>query len=234
MKTIELVINGIFLAAALAFLVFIIRYPRKVFIELPLGIINFIIYVIKEELFIGFFLGLFGLIIGQDLDNEYKTRKKKYLTFSKTNKYLITTGTDEGMVNIKISEALETTKEKLKINDFKFITTPASQTITIPPTNISFYDFNYLVQLMTDGRVKTVGLVENNRLAYTVYNDPNTENLIGQTHNGEKFFVSLVDNFDKRQFLRINNEIETIEENTVSKIKNELRNMQSTIDTLSP
>lgn len=205
-----------------------IRYPRTVFVEIPLEIIKFPIHVLKEELFIEFFLDLFGLITGKDINNEYKTKRKRYLTFNKCNKFFLTTGTDEGMVKIKTIEAIESTNREMVIDQFRFLTA-SEQTITIPPTDISFHDFNYLVQFLTDGPVKTVGLVESKRLAYTVYDDPDTTNLIGQTDQGEKFFISLVDNFDKRQFLRINDDIELQEEYNISRIKSELSVQQATM-----
>ncbi len=68
----------------------------------------------------------------------------------------------------------------------------------------------------------TVGLVENKRVAYTVYDDNDGICLIGQTEQGGKFFVSLRDNFDKRQFLRMSNEVELIESYNVFQMKNAL------------
>lgn len=227
MKTIELVFNGIFILGGLVLLGLTIRYPRTVFVEIPLVIIKLTFYVIKEGLFIGFFLDLFGLISGQDINNEYKTKRKKYLTFSNCNKFFLTSGADEAMVRTKIIEAIESVNEKLRIEDFRFLDA-SEQTITLPPTDISFYDFNYLIQLLTDGPIKTIGLVESKRLAYTVYDDPDTSNLIGQTEHGEKFFISLVDNFDKRQFLRINDVIELQEEYNISRIKTDLSAQQAT------
>jgi hypothetical protein len=228
MKTIELVINALFILGGLALLGVTFRYPRTVFIDIPLAIIKFPFYVIKEGLLIGFFLDLFGLIAGTDVNNEYKTKRKRYLTFNKCHKFLLTTGTDNEMVRTKVIEGIDSTNEKLKIEDFRFLNN-AEQTITLPPADISFHDFNYLIQFLTDGPVKTVGLVENKRLAYTVYDDPDTTNLIGQTDQGEKFFISLADNFDKRQFLRIHDEIELVEEYNISRIKSELSAQQATI-----
>ncbi|HMG94000.1 MAG TPA: hypothetical protein VK589_28265 [Chryseolinea sp.] len=85
-----------------------------------------------------------------------------------------------------------------------------------------------MIQFLTD-EVNTVGLVEGDGLAFTVYEDPETSNLIGQTDQGEKFFISLVDNFDKKQFLRMNDELELLEEYSVSRIKSDLSAQQATI-----
>jgi hypothetical protein len=211
----------------MALLAITIRYPRTVFIESPLAIIKFPFTIIIRRLALpfGFLIALFGLIIGKDISNEYRTRRRRYLTFSGCNKFLLTTGTDEQMVKTKIIEGIESIDAEVRIEEFEF-SSGVEQTITIPPKNISFHDFNYLVQWLTDGKVRTVGLVENKRMTYTVYDDPDTTNLIGQTDLGEKFFISLADNFNKRQFLRINDEIELVEEYNISRIKSELSAQQ--------
>lgn len=227
MKTIEIIISGTFLLGGLALVVVTIRYPRTVFVEIPLAIIKLPFYALKEAFFINFFLDLFGPITGNDINNDYKTKRKRYLTFSKYSKFLLTTGTDTEMVKSKLLEGVDSTNLNCKFDDFRFLET-SSQTITIPPSDISFHDFNYLVQLLTDGRVTTVGLIESKRTSFTVYDDPETTNLIGQTDQGEKFFISLVDNFDKSQFLRISDDIQIQEEYNLSRIKSELSAQQAT------
>ena len=92
--------------------------------------------------------------------------------------------------------------ESLKIEEFKFFPS-GKYTITIPPGRISFHDFHKLIQYLTD-EVDTVGLVEGNELVYTGYTDPKTGMVIGQTDRGEKFFISILDDTDKKLFLRIN------------------------------
>lgn len=222
MRTIELVLNTIYILGGLVLLALTIRYPRAVFVEIPMAILGALFHPLTElALLLTGVIGVTGTILGKDLNNVYRTKGKRFLTFARCKKFLLTTGTDEGMVKIKVVEFIEATNEKLRIDEFQFAS-KSEQTITIPPNNISFLEFNYLIQWLTDRKVKSVGLVESTRMAYAVYDDPETENLIGQTDRGEKFFISLVDNFDKRQFLRINNEIELLEEYDISRIKNEL------------
>jgi hypothetical protein len=214
MKTAVFILNLIYAILGLALMAVTIRYPRAVFIELPLAILRGIFFnALPFDL-----ADPAGAVTGKNLSNEYRTRRRRFITFSKTDKFMVTTGTDVGMVKIKINESLETLDEKMKFDEFKFICA-ADHTIIIPPKNISFYNFNYLIQSMTDDPVKTVGLVEGKRLSYTVYNDRKTINLIGCTNKGEKFFISLFDNFTKKQFLRINDDIETIPEYDVFAIK---------------
>lgn len=187
MRIIEFTINGLFILGLLVFLVLTIRYPRTVFVEIPVAILKFPYYAIRRTWPVELFLILLGLLTGKDINNEYKTNRKRFLTFARCTKFLLTTGTDEGMVKVKINEGIELLNKTVKIEEFKFLTT-SEQIITIPPKDISFHDFNFLIQLLTDGRVETIGLVESKRLGYTVYNDPGTTNLIGQTDQGEKFF----------------------------------------------
>jgi hypothetical protein len=215
MNTTGVVFNYIFLFLGLLLLGAMIRWPKAFFIETPLAIFGLILHYFKEAFFIDFFLAVFGS------DPDYKTRKKRYLTFSRCKKLMITTGTDEGMVKIKIAHALESTNQKLTTAEFKFHSNE-ERTVTIPPEKITFHDFNYLIQYLTDGRVRTIGVVESKRIVFTVHQDPDTTNLIGETDKGEKFYISLEDNFDHKQFLRINNEIEVPEEYRVSAVRQSL------------
>lgn len=121
----------------------------------------------------------------------------------------------------KLLDGLETMNEKLHVTDFEF-TTIDNRTVIQPPTSISFYSFHFLVQWLAEHKVKTLGIVETVRTAYTTYNDPYSENLIGQTDKGKKFFISLMEGYSKTQFLRINRDILTNEDYDVVTIKSEL------------
>jgi hypothetical protein len=121
----------------------------------------------------------------------------------------------------KLTEGLELMNEKLKSHNFQFVAL-GDKTIIQPPTSISFYSFHFLVQSFDEYKIRTIGVVETLRTTYTVYNDPNSENLIGQTDKGKKFFISLMEDYSKRQFLRVSRDIVTSEEFDVSKVKSEL------------
>ena len=136
-------------------------------------------------------------------------------------KFLLTWGMDVDHLKDKLTDGLETMNEKLKAGDFKF-TVLRDKTIIQPLSSISFYSFHFLVQWLTEHKIKTVGVVESARTIYTTYNDSNSENLIGQTDKGKKFFISLMEDYSNRQFLRINRDIVTSVEFDVTKIKNEI------------
>lgn len=151
----------------------------------------------------------------------YRTEQKKFIKFNVANKLLLTWGQDIDHLEDKLTDALETMNEKLKVNDFHF--TPLDDKVIIhPPTSISFYSFHFLVQWLAEYKIKTLGVVETARTVYTVYNDPNSENLIGRTDKGKQFFISLMEDYSKRQFLRINHSIETIDAFDVLRIKSEI------------
>jgi hypothetical protein len=137
------------------------------------------------------------------------------------NKILLTWENDIAHLTDKLEEGLETMNEKLRTIDFQF-TALGDKTVIQPPTSVSFYSFHFLVQWFAENKIKTVGVVETVRTIYTTYNDPYSEHLIGQTDKGRKFFISLMEDYAKRQFLRINRDIETSEEFDVARMKSEL------------
>lgn len=151
----------------------------------------------------------------------YRTEQKKFIKFSAAKKCLLTWETDVDHLKYKLTDELELMNEKLKAHDFKFLKL-GGKTIIQPPASISFYSFHFLVQSLAEHRIKTLGVVETIQTIYTTYNDPNSENLIGQTDKGQKFFISLMEDYSKRQFLRINRDIVTIDEFDVSKVKVEI------------
>jgi hypothetical protein len=219
MKTIELILNSIYILLGLIMAAVAVRHPRTVFVEVPTTIIKFVVHAIKRALFIDFLIEVVRILTGGDPVGDYKTKKKEYIPFGRATKFIITTGTDEGMIKTKVGEGIEALDNTLKIESFQFIPN-SDQTITIPPRTISFHDFHYLVQLLTEGRMNSVGLVESKGLSYSVYNDPGTTNLIGETNHGEKFFISLMDDFSKKRFLRVSDEIETLKEYSLVEIRN--------------
>jgi|GEM_PF-6461373 len=151
----------------------------------------------------------------------YRTEQKKFIKFSLAKKFLLTWEMDMTHLRDKLTDGLETMNEELKTNEFQF-TTLRDKTIIQPSSSISFYSFHFLVRWLTEHKIKTVGVVERARTIYTTYNDPNSEKLVGQTNKGKKFFISLMEDYSKRQFLRINRDIVTIEEFDVTKIKREI------------
>lgn len=183
---------------------------------------EFFVTTIFEGLFYGIPVRIYEWITGKDTGvHGYRTEQKKFIKFSAAKKFLLNWEKDLDHLKHELTEGLELMNEKLKAQDFKFVTL-GDKTIIQPPTSISFYSFHFLVQYLAEHKVKTLGVVETARTIYTTYNDPNSENLIGQTDKGKKFFITLMEDYSKRQFLRVNRDIVTSEEFDVSKIKSEL------------
>jgi hypothetical protein len=178
--------------------------------------------IILEGVFVRIPIKIYEWITGREIKLDgYRTEYKKFIKFSVARKFLLTWEKDIEHLKDKLTDGLEAMNEKLTINDFTF-TILDDKTIIQPPASISFYSFHFLVQFLPEYKITTLGIVETIRTIYTTYNDPNSEHLIGQTATGKKFFISLTDDYSKRQFLRINRNIETIEDFDVAKIKRDI------------
>jgi hypothetical protein len=228
MKTLELTITGIFIVLGLILVAATIRYPRTVFVDIPLGIIRMPFYLIRDSFFVRLLLGMIGAVIGEDVNNEYRTHGKRFLDFRRCAKFLITGGAGE-FTRLKVIEAIKSTEERMPIDTFRFFSSE-EQTVTIPPEKITFYDFNYLVLALTEGHVYTVGLVQGDRITFTVFDDPETGNLIGEADRGEKFFISMLDNFHKKQFLRLTDQVEISQEKGIKHIVKELNAVKDEVN----
>lgn len=183
---------------------------------------EFFVTIIFEGVLHSIPVKIYEWITGKDTGLAgYRTEQKKFIKFSVAKKFLLVWETDIAHLKYKLGEGLETMNEKLDVTDFQF-TTIDQRTIIQPSASISFYAFHFLVQFLPEYKIKTVGLVETARTAFTTYNDPNSENLIGQTDKGQKFFISLTEDYSKKQFLRLNRDIEVIEDFNVLTIKDGL------------
>lgn len=154
------------------------------------------------------------------LFSGYKTEKKKFIKFNTAKKFILAWESIE-QIKSKIAVGLDAIDEQFHIVNFEFKIID-QMTIVQPPASISFYSYHFLVQWLAENNGKSIGIVETTRTAYTTYYDPDSENLIGQTDKGEKFFISLTEDYSKAQFLRVNSTIKTNEEYDVARIKRDL------------
>ena len=151
----------------------------------------------------------------------YRTEQKKPINFTLAKKFLLTWEDDIAHLKSNIAEGLETMNEQLDVDTFQF--KPIDKRIVVePPTLISFYAFHFLLQWLAGNKIKTIGVVESAGTTYTTYDDPDSENVIGETDRGDKFFITLMEDYSDIQFLRINRDIETIKGYDVLSIKNSL------------
>jgi hypothetical protein len=216
MRTTEIVFEALFVIVGLALIAAIIRYPKATFIDIPLGLL-------RRFLFIDFFIGIFEIFGRRGKgDNEYEIQKKLYFDFSSCNKLLLTKETDELKVKNEINEALSTINEKISSINFVF-TKIGNELIIQPNKDIPFYEFHFLVQSLAGVKIETVGLVESKNITYSVYEDTNSINLIGQTDKGDKFFITLLEGYENKQFILLNRSIDINDEYDVEKLKARLR-----------
>ena len=153
-----------------------------------------------------------------ELINGYRTERKKLLKFQHASKFLLIWESDVELLKSKIGDGLKTINAPLDITVFQF--RPIDErTIVQAAASISFYAFHFLIQWLGRNQIKTIGLVESGSTTYTTYNDPDTENLIGETDTERKFFISLKDDFSETQFLRMNEDVKTIEGYDVLSVK---------------
>lgn len=153
---------------------------------------------------------LFECVTGKSTINGYRTEYKRYIKFEVARKHILVWDVPPNELSVKLKNALEATKEQHDLNEFH-LSIAKDVTIVHPPNSISFYSFHFLVKLLGQHYLKAVGVAETTRTVYTTYNDPKSANLIGKTEDGKRFFISLKENYSKKQFLRIDRNIETLD-----------------------
>ncbi len=201
-----------------------LKYPKSVLVEIPLGIIKLPWLIIKGSFPFAVVTTAYELISGNSaLDGKYKTTRKKFLNFREAKKMILTWETNQQRLLDKVEEGLALMNETLTTKEFSLMEIH-NKTMIQPPISISFHSFHFLVQFLNSEKTKSIGIVETTRTTYTVYNDPESENLIGQTDKGLKFYISLMEDHERLQFLRISEGIVALDEFDVRKVKNELKN----------
>lgn len=154
--------------------------------------------------------------------NGYRTQFRRIVKFNTASKQMLLWGVEVNHAKDELGNALRILNESLSTRDFKFERVEGKLIIE-PPPHISFYTFHFLIQWVSDAKIKSAGIVRTTRTAYIVYDDINSENLIGQTSRHEKFFITLMEDYSKSQFIRVNNGIKTNDEFDLSLIMNEMR-----------
>ncbi len=202
------IIEALFILLGLALLLAIINYPRVFFIDLPLGILKF---VFRTPLLILEQLGISFESEGEESggDRPYRATRKRQVNFAAGTKYIMILATDRSVFD-SIADFLSVLTVKFNITDFDFRDTGQQTTIRCP-SSISFYDFHLLTQHINGefGENNSFGIFISSRLRYCVFQDPNSlNNMIGFTTKRELFSIHMLDDLDKRQYLRINPDIE--------------------------
>ena len=215
MKTIELTFTILIVGFLSIGLIVLMLNPNTIFkavlIDMPLNLFRRSLVV-----------QLFVLIFGGNADSRYGLGRKRYVNFGKSKKIGLIWETDGDKIKESIVEALASIQEKPDTCDFQ-ITTGTTLSVIKPPDSISFYTFHYVIQWLSEANLKSAGLVVSSRMAYSFYNDPDSENLIGRTDSGAGFYISLLEDYGARPFLRMSKYIVTSDAFNVESLKTYLK-----------
>lgn len=223
------IIEGLFILIGLGLLITAIRYPKDVFIKLPLEIIKFPFRHLWSLISLPLTVLAIPLIyLGEkfkwritptiqklldsgesdDDDKPHPSTKNLKVDFKKGEKYVfVLTSTKD--VKRLINDFLEVLTGKYSIEEFK-IADNGDQKIIHFPTDINFYDYHLLVQHLSNelGDRKSFGVYKSDKLHYYVFQDSETlNNLVGFTSDKKLFSIYMLDDLETKQHLRINQKL---------------------------
>jgi len=168
-------------------------------------------------------------------DVVYESVAKLDIDFSQYQKYIIVNQSNLMELNNAIAECYETTPEE----DFKGICYHCTQDQFILEIrdNCNFYNYHYLIQwlnneLISNKNIEIYGLAlneSNPMLSYYVVNDKTGQHinsLTGKTFGGDVFSVNLLEDYEKKQWLDINNKIKIDREIEMNSITTDFSNLE--------
>ncbi len=231
------VIEGLFIVTIIALMVTIIKYPKDV----ARGVLGFVLlpfrrtwsllrpFLFPFELLILFLEKKFEvnyltkLIDRDSLSISQKTKERKQVNFQKFRKYIIVNSTSD-QIESELKEADECCPE-VSIEHLQIKRTENYSVIETP--NNGFYGYNLLIQWLTANMNKNeiVGFASNSRTSFFTISGTEGENdLRGKTNTGKKFWVSLYDDLDNKQFLRINDDLKLESSLTTESLEKMVKN----------
>lgn len=228
----EYIVEGLIIIGVIALMATIIKYPKDV----ATGILGFLLLPFRRIWdYIRFFLLPFELLIlflekkfevnylskfidRNSLTTNRKTKESKHVNFQKFRKYIIVNSISEQIEN-ELKEADDCCPE-VNIEQLEIKRTEKYLVIETP--NNGFFGYNFLIQWLAEQLKENeiIGFASNGRTRFfTVSNTEGDNDMIGRTNTGKKFWVSLYDNLDDKQFLRINNNLELNSELTTESLE---------------
>ncbi len=223
------ILEGLFILLGLGLLVTAIKYPKDVFIKLPLEIIKFpfrrVWWLISLPLTIlAIPLIYFGekykwritptiqklIDLGEshDDDKPHPSTKNLKIDFKQGDKYIFVLTANKDLRTL-IGDFLEVLTGKHLIEEFK-IADKGDQKIIKFPIDINFYDYHLLVQHLSNelGDKNSFGVYKSDKLTYYVFQDTETlNNLVGFTSDRQIFSIYMLDDLETKQHLRINQKL---------------------------
>jgi hypothetical protein len=223
------IIEGLFILVGLALLVTAIKYPKDVFVKLPIEIIKLPFRRLWELITLPLTIlaipiiyfgekykwritpsikGFVDLGASVDDDRPHPSTRNLKVDFKNGDKYVYVLTTTKDIKKL-IDDFLEVLTGKYSINDFK-ITENGEQRIIQFPADINFYDFHLLVQHLNNelGDKRSFGIYKSNKLDYYVFQDNESlNNLVGFTSDKKLFSIHMLDDLEEKQHLRLNQKL---------------------------
>ncbi len=223
-------IEGLFVLLGLALIAAVVKYPKDAFVKLPLGIFHYVLarpilrILSIPLLIVGIPIVYFGekynwritptvsklMNFGtKDKDDKpHKATKNLKVDFKNGDKYLFVISSTKDLKEL-ITDFLEVLTGEHSIADFKFADKGNQKVISFPK-NIGFYDYHLLVQYFNGelGDENSFGVFKSSGLQYYVFQDKDTlNNLVGFTTDMKYFSIYMLDDLDKKQYLKLNQKL---------------------------
>lgn len=221
MESISFITEGLFVLVGLILIAAVIKYPKDVFVTIPLGILS----AIARKL--AFFLYPLWLIIkfidrglkfnfldkyswnittgshdSEDNDYEYDSQGQLNFNFGSADKFILTTNLNIEQIRKLIQEGIVPTEQPIKYDVQK-----VSRMTTIQFTNIDLYNFCLLIQHLDNELTsnKVIGTAFDDDIYFLCWQDTNTlNNIVGFTNTKEKIHYSM---YRADEYLSTNNRI---------------------------
>jgi hypothetical protein len=231
------VFEGLIIIGIVALIVTIIKYPKDIgrgifsmllhpferlwgYIQLILLPFVLLILFLEKKFEVNY---LTKFIDHESSSTKKKTKERKQINFKNFKKYIIVNSTSK-QIESELKEADECCPE-VNLDQLSISRTESYSVVEIPKTG--FYGYNFLIQWLTNNLNKNqiVGLASNGRTRFlTTSNTDGDNDMIGRTNTGKNFWVSLYDDLDNKQFLRINPELELNSELTTESLEKMVKN----------
>lgn len=223
------IIEGLFILLGIGLLVTVIKYPKDIFVKLPLGIVN--LFLRRLWWFVSLPLTILSIPlialgkkfkweitpaiqkfidseIGGEEDSPYPSTKNLKVDFKNGEKYAYVLNSSKDLKKI-ILDLVEVLTQKYSIEEFK-VAVNGSQTIIKFPTYINFYDYHLLIQHLYNelGDRNSFGVYKSDKLLYYVFQDSETlNNLVGFTSARKLFSIFMLADLERKQHLRLNQKL---------------------------
>jgi len=223
------ILEGLFILLGLVLVATAIKYPKDVFVKLPIEIIKLpfrklwwlislpltlltipIIYFGEKYKWriTSTIHKLLDLGTSDDDDKPHPSTKNLKVDFKNGNKYFFVLTSTKDLKGL-INDFLEVLTGMYSIEEFK-IADSGDQKIIQFPVNINFYDYHLLVQHLSNelGDRKSFGVYKSDKLNYYVFQDSETlNNLVGFTSDRKLFSIFMLDDLETKQHLRLNQKL---------------------------